>query len=128
MKTSVLIVENERGIRESLSKALSGDYITYQAFNGKEAIDLIKRHGDIQVVLTDLMMPEMGGIELIEELRDEGRDVIIILMTAVPSEEAEHDAMMKGADFFLSKPIDLNKLEILISTLLKVRKQTVSAK
>ena len=128
MKTSVLIVENERSIRESLSKALSGDYITYQAFNGKEAIDLIKRHGDIQVVLTDLMMPEMGGIELIEELRDEGRDVIIILMTAVPSEEAEHDAMMKGADFFLSKPIDLNKLEILISTLLKVRKQTVSAK
>lgn len=128
MKPSVLIVENERSIRESLSKALSGDYITYQAFNGKEAIELITKHGDIKVVLTDLMMPEMGGIELIEELRDEGRDVIIILMTAVPSEEAEHDAMMKGADFFLSKPIDLNKLEILISTLLKVRKQTVSAK
>ena len=128
MKPSVLIVENERSIRESLSKALSGDYITYQAFNGKEAIELITKHGDIKVVLTDLMMPEMGGIELIEELRDEGRDVIIIIMTAVPSEETEHDAMMKGADFFLSKPIDLNKLEILISTLLKVRKQAVSAK
>ncbi len=127
MKPSVLIVENERIIRESLSKALSGDYITYQAFNGKEAIDLIKWHDDIKVVLTDLMMPGMGGIELTEKLRDQGRDVIIIMMTAVPGEETEHDAMIKGADFFLSKPIDLNKLEVLISTLLKVKDQPVYA-
>lgn len=126
MKQSVLIVDNERGIRESLSKALSSDYITYQALNGLEAIDLIKKRGDIKVVLTDLMMPEMGGIELIEELRDDGRDIIIIIMTADPGEETERDAMMKGADFFMSKPIDLNKLEILISTLLKVKAQTVS--
>jgi CheY-like chemotaxis protein len=123
MKTSVLIVDNDRMVRENLAKALSDNYLAYKAFNGKDALKIIRSNNDIEIVLSDVMMPEMGGIELTEVLRSENRSLVIIVMTALSSEDIKEQALKKGADFFLPKPIDLNKLEVAIQTFLKIKKR-----
>ena len=57
MKHSVLIVDDEHIICEGLARLLADNYTTYKAFNGREAIDLLRKHGNIDVILCDLMMP-----------------------------------------------------------------------
>ncbi|MHA1942423.1 MAG: response regulator [Candidatus Hodarchaeales archaeon] len=110
MKSSILIVDDQKFICEGLERLLSDDYIIYKAFNGKEALDIIKQNSDIDVVLCDIMMPVMDGIELIEKVRSENKDIIIIVITAVYSGEKITNAMDKGANKCLMKPFDIPQL------------------
>jgi CheY-like chemotaxis protein len=110
MKSSILIVDDQKFICEGLERLLSDDYIIYKAFNGKEALDIIKQNSDIDVVLCDIMMPVMDGIELIEKVRSENKDIIIIVITAVYSGEKITNAMDKGANQCLMKPFDIPQL------------------
>ena len=77
MKHSILIVDDEVLICNSLERLLSDKYIIFKAFNGKEAIDIIGQNSNIDVVLSDIMMPVMDGFELIEKVRFENKDIII---------------------------------------------------
>ncbi len=69
MKPSVLIVDDEEVICNGLARLLEDNCITYKAFNGREAIEILDKHGDIDVMLCDIKMPEMEGIETIEKIR-----------------------------------------------------------
>jgi len=121
MNTAVLIVDNEKTIRKGLVKALSKHYVTYEAFNGIEAMDVIRRHEDIRLVLSDLVMPGMDGMELVEELRAENNHIIVIIMTATPSCDTERDVLMSGADYYLQKPIDLSTFREFVLSRLRER-------
>ena len=119
MKPLILIVDDERSAREGLARYLSSDYIIYQASNGLEAIKQLHERSDIKVVLSDIMMPEMDGFELLEKICTEKKDVIVIFMTAYFTIENKDDAMQKGAYDYLTKPLDLNKLETTIKNAIK---------
>jgi DNA-binding NtrC family response regulator len=112
MKNTVLIVDDEKTTRVGLSKVLSDNYRTFQATNGKEALKVLGTNRDIDVVLSDIKMPEIEGIELLEKIKADDREVIVIFMSAFSSIENAVEAMRKGAYDYLTKPIDLNKLEI----------------
>ncbi|MEF9426043.1 MAG: sigma-54 dependent transcriptional regulator [Candidatus Mariimomonas ferrooxydans] len=122
MKPSVLIVDDEKSAREGLARYLSSDYLTCVAVNGHEAIKKLRENSDIDVVLSDMMMPEMDGIELQEKINAENKDVILIFMTAYSTIETAVDAMRKGAYDYMTKPLDLNRLEITIKNAIENRK------
>jgi DNA-binding NtrC family response regulator len=116
---SILIVDDEKAVRENLAKYLSSDYVTYSASNGKEAIKLIAENSDIEVVLSDMKMPGMDGIELLEKIQNTEKDIITIFVTGFSTIESAVTAMRKGAYDYLTKPIDLNKLEITLKNALE---------
>jgi len=112
----ILVVDDEAPIREMLKKGLSqmGGFAIDVAQNGQEAIEKIEK--DVfDLVLTDLKMPEMDGIELLKTIKGTRPDVMVIMMTAFGSIQTAVEAIKIGADDYITKPIDFNELLIHIS-------------
>jgi len=122
MKPSILIVDDEKSIRDNLAKYLSVDFTTYTAANGRDAVRMLAETSDIEVVLSDMKMPGMDGIELLEKVSEDNKDVVVILITGYSTIESAVDAMRGGAYDYLTKPVDLNKLEITIKNAIENRK------
>ncbi len=119
----ILVVDDEAPIREILEKGLSkiGSFFVEGAQNGKEAIEKIER--DVfDLVLTDMKMPEMDGLELLKTIKGTWPDIMVILMTAYGSIETAVEAMKIGANDYITKPIDFNELSIHIS---KVQRESL---
>src|SRR4030066_2369257 len=112
----ILGVDDEAPIREMIKKGLSqmGGYSVEVAQNGAETIEKIEK--DVfDLVLTDLKMPEMDGLELLKNIKGTRPEVMVILMTAYGSIETAVEAMKMGANDYITKPIDLNELSIHIT-------------
>ncbi len=122
----ILVVDDEDYIRQMIKKSLSliGGYHVETAKSGFEAIDRIG--GEFfDLVLTDLKMPDMDGIELLKAIRETRPEIIVILMTAYGTIEIAVEAMKLGATDFITKPIDLNDLLVHIS---KAQKESLLIK
>jgi two-component system response regulator PilR (NtrC family) len=116
MADSILIVDDEEIIRDSLSFVLKKEgYQVEQASNGREAIDLMKT-SSFDLILTDLEMPEMKGIELLEQASAVAPESMVMIITAYGSIETAIDALRKGAVDYILKPVEFDEL------LLKVRR------
>jgi DNA-binding NtrC family response regulator len=129
MPMKILVVDDEVLIRDMVQRGLTqiGGYLVEVAQNGQEAIEKIER--DIfDLVLTDLMMPEMSGMELLKLIKGMRPELMVIMMTAYGSIETAVEAMKVGANDYITKPVDINELLIHISkaqkenTLLKENK------
>jgi DNA-binding NtrC family response regulator len=112
----ILVVDDEAPIRDMVKKSLfqMGGFDVEVAKNGLEAIEKIEK--DVfDLVLTDLKMPGMDGLELLKTIKGTRPEVMVILMTAYGSIETAVEAMKMGANDYITKPIDLNELLIHIS-------------
>jgi len=112
----ILVVDDEAHVREMLKKGLSqlGEFSVETAQNGLEAVEKIEK--DVfDLVLTDLKMPEMDGIELLKTIKGTRPEIMVILMTAYGSIETAIEAIKNGANDFVTKPIDFNDLLIRIT-------------
>jgi DNA-binding NtrC family response regulator len=112
----ILVVDDEGPVREMLKKGLSqmGGFSVEVAQNGLEALK--KTEEDVfDLVLTDMKMPEMDGLELLKLIKAMWPDMIVIMMTAYGSIETAVEAMKNGATDYITKPIDFNELLIHIS-------------
>lgn len=110
MATRILIADDERNIRESLSFVLQKEgYEVAEASNGAEALD---KHEErpFDVVITDIEMPEMRGIELLEKITRRTPETFVIIITAFASIETAVQALRKGAYDYILKPIDFDDL------------------
>ena len=119
----ILVVDDEALVREMIQRGLSqmGGYNVEGAQSGSEAIG--KLEDDVfDLVLTDLKMPEMDGLDLLKTIKGTRPEVMVILMTAYGSIETAVEAMRMGANDYITKPIDLNELLIHIS---KVQKESL---
>lgn len=119
MTGTILVVEDQDSARESLAELLRGEgYEVHEAENGSIAKNLISKL-DLDVILTDLMMPEADGIEVLKYAKEISPQTLIILMTAHASVETAVEAMRLGAQDYLLKPLIfedvLRKVERLIS-------------
>jgi CheY-like chemotaxis protein len=105
-KGSLLIVEDEARIREILSEILA-EYSTQVqvASNGKEALGLIKA-GTVDVILSDINMPVMNGLELLAQVRSMGMETPFVFLTAYSDKEKLTEALRLGATDFLDKPFN----------------------
>jgi DNA-binding NtrC family response regulator len=114
MFESILLVEDETNSRKGLTQFLQGlDYDVMTAANGKEALELFKKEKP-ELVISDIRMPEMDGVALLESIRAEAPSAKVILLTAYGSVEDAVKAMKKGAFYYLTKPVNLEELEFLV--------------
>lgn len=111
MKKSILIVDDDRNTCISIGKALSKNYITHTASNGQEALDILYKNRDIQIILTDIIMPEMNGLELLEKIHFLNNKKIVIMITGYTELESAMEAKHLGVYDYISKPVDLDRLE-----------------
>lgn len=110
--SKLLIVEDEEAIRRVLVKILKEDDSKYQievASNGVEAIELIKNQ-DFDLVLCDIKMPKMDGIEVLEKTKSEKPELPVVMISGHGDLETAVETMRKGAFDYISKPPDLNRL------------------
>jgi two-component system response regulator PilR (NtrC family) len=116
---TILVVEDQDSARESLAELLRGEgYEVHEAADGKIAKDLINKL-DLDVILTDLMMPGADGIEVLKHAREVAPQTLIMLMTAHASVDTAIEALRLGAQDYLLKPLIfedvIRKVERLIS-------------
>jgi len=110
MTEKVLIVDDEKGFLDVLSERMQsrGMEVT-TATSAKEALQKLEGQTFDAIVL-DLMMPEMGGIEALQRIKEKNPDSEVILLTGQPSVSIGVEAMKLGATDFLIKPADINEL------------------
>ena len=121
MKFKLLIADDEKNIREGLAAALEMDgYETVCAADGDEAWKLFGK-GDIDLVITDLRMPGMGGEELMRRINAEAPGLPVIILTGHGTVENAVNAMRDGAYDFLTKPLNLDRLSLLVKRALANR-------
>lgn len=120
MPATILIVDDEKNTREGLGLALEDDYEVYLASGADEAFNLMEAD-TFDVVLTDLRMAGKSGLKVIDHTLTLPNRPICIMMTAYGNVETAVEAMRRGAFDFLTKPVNLEKLEILIKRALKSR-------
>ena len=112
-KPTILIVDDEKNAREGMARALQGEYDVQLADNGQRALELMAaRPADI--VLSDVRMPGLDGLTLLQRLLARTPQPVVIMLTAYGSIETAVEAMKRGAYDFLTKPINLDRLEMLI--------------
>ena len=105
-KAIVLVIDDEEGMRDFLSFVLQTEgYQALTAAEGQEALKLMERD-NIDVILTDLKMPGMDGIELLRRIREYDGNAVVVIMTAYASLQSALEAMKYGAYDYLLKPFD----------------------
>jgi CheY-like chemotaxis protein len=109
----ILVVDDERVVRELIRAVLLVDgHDVYEARDGKEALALVESEGLPEVILLDLMMPEMDGWRFLEELRARGlrRRTRVIIVSALADEETRTRGTQEGVSTHVSKPFDTDVL------------------
>lgn len=119
----ILVVDDESVIRDLCAKVLKG-YRIYHAGDGEEALQVIGRE-KVDVVLTDVMMPRMNGIDLLQTIKAQQPNMGVIIMTGYGDRETILRALKADADDFISKPINLLQLQTTIEKVLE--KQALKA-
>jgi DNA-binding NtrC family response regulator len=119
MKPFILIVDDEETQRIMLKKILVREgYDVETASNGRDALEKFKETS-ADVVVTDIKMPDMNGLDLFHEIKRLNDDTLVILVTAYGSIESAVQVMAEGASYYLTKPIDPNHLKVLIKKALE---------
>ena len=121
MKPNLLIVDDEEHTREGLELALEDKYEVFLASSAEESFNALEAE-KFEVVLTDLRMSGDTGMKVIDFAVSHSSNPICIMMTAYGEVEVAVEAMKRGAFDFLSKPVNLEKLELLITRGLNERK------
>jgi DNA-binding NtrC family response regulator len=114
-KRRILVVDDEQNSREGLTKILIKEgYEVVAAESGEDALVEAKKQ-DFDLIITDLRMPEVSGIDVLEKIRAKKPDIGVIIVTAYGEVNSYLKAMTLGAFEYLNKPIKLDELRRVIS-------------
>lgn len=119
----ILIVENERLLGKSLCKCLSGDereiYLSDSAESALQTIEEVQSGEErIDVILTDMVLPDMNGVEFYREVRRISPDTVGIMMTAKISNGLEDEISETGFHYLINKPFDIDEIREMIENVL----------
>ena len=124
MANKVLVVDDEQGIRDLLSTFLSEDgYEVITAADGAEAIALAKTESP-QVILMDVKMPGVDGIEACRRLKSDDKTKFIPVIMITGYKDRDVEAYLEGADDFVNKPFDKLKISYRVKSMLRIRHLT----
>jgi len=118
---NLLIVDDEKGYREVLSTVFEADgYSVATAVHGRAAIAHLKR-SPVDVIISDVRMPDLDGIELLKKARSIDSDIGVVLMTAFGNVSTAREAFKLGADDFVQKPFNNEELKLIVRRTLERR-------
>jgi two-component system response regulator PilR (NtrC family) len=110
----VLIVDDEENIREVLSSYLeSMNYDVVVAEDGQDALSKYRK-GEFDLIISDLLMPNIDGLELLKRIRNLDKDIIFLMITGYPSIETAVEAIKKGAYDYITKPFHMEDVKLRI--------------
>ena len=110
---SVLIVDDEIGARESLKMVLKNNYEVFLAKNAEEAFSQIKEHAP-DVILLDIILPDLDGLKVLERIKQNDPNIIVVMVTATMNEKTALEAKKLGTYSYVTKPFDIDELRQII--------------
>lgn len=128
-KVSILLVEDNPQLLRFLSDEFAKDYNVFTATNGLEALKVTEEY-PIDIVVSDVMMPEMDGIELCDKLKNNlaTSHIPVILLTAKSDEESTMAGFKSGAEAYVAKPFDPQLLALRVKNILRARRAYIDSK
>ena len=118
---SILIVDDDTTTLEMLSGFLKDEgYLVYSAEKGREAINIVKKD-IVDLVLLDFKLGDLNGMEVLHEIKKLNPEIQVVMITAYGEVETAVNAIKEGAYDFLSKPINIDELRIIIDKVLEKR-------
>ncbi len=110
----LLVVDDEKNMRDLLKEYLNEyGYAVTCAANGEEALQLYKQ-GHFDIILSDLFMEPMGGLELLNNIKGIDPDAIFIMITGYPSIQSSIEVIKKGAKDYITKPFNIDEIKVKI--------------
>ncbi len=120
----VLIVDDEETLTWSMSKSLSKDKDKYEviiANNGREALALLEKN-NIDLVITDIRMPDINGLDLLVKIKKTYPDTKVIIMTAYGSSDVQKEANQRGSLYYVEKPFEISDIRKIIVDMIGKKK------
>ncbi len=115
LRSSILVIDDELGMREGCRKILTAEgYEVETAEDGVAGIELFEKRGDVAVVLVDLKMPRMGGLEVVEKIHAKDEDAVLLVITAYATIDTAVEATKRGAYGYLPKPFTPDELLLVV--------------
>ena len=113
LDTRILIVDDDPNVRDFLKLFLKfkGYRDVRTADKGQDALEAVKKE-DLRLVLLDIMLPDLNGVEVLRQVKETNPDVSVIMITGYPDEEKARELLKQGAYDYIVKPFDLNYLEL----------------
>lgn len=121
MKPTILVVDDDERVREALTLMLQDDYSPIPVGSGKEALEKVSKNATIDLVLLDITMPEMDGIEVLKRIKDLESTLDVIMVTATNTTETAVKTIKYGAYDYVTKPFDNDDLKAIINRALEKR-------
>ncbi len=120
-KPVVLVVDDDKNTRDGLQRALQRNYAVKTAESAEAALKILGEETSVDVLLSDLRMPGTDGLGLLRRVHSQSPQTVCILLTAYGSVETAVEAMKQGAYDFLTKPVNLDHLDMLVARAIKAR-------
>lgn len=111
---TLLVVDDEKAVRYSFKRMFEDDYRVITAEDGGTALRMLDAFDNIDVILLDVRMPEMNGIEVLKKIKERTKNIPVIVMTAFGDSDTAIEAMRKGAFDYLTKPLESDQLKEVI--------------
>ena len=125
---NILVVEDDKNLRKLIvTYLMKNKYNTFEATNGEQALEKIDKEY-IDLIISDIMMPQMDGYELIKELRQANYEIPILLLTAKGDIDDKKEGFLLGADDYIVKPADMEELLLRVQVLLRRSKKASEKK
>ena len=119
VKQKILIADDSEINRALLMEILGDGYEYLEAENGVRAVELLREHTDIALVLLDIMMPQMDGFEFAQKIREVNKHIPILFMSAKDDLPSKQKGFRLGIDDYMVKPVELAELEMRVRALLR---------
>lgn len=118
-RKKLLIVDDQIGIRILLLEVFATEgYETFQAANGRTALEIVRNHAP-DLVLLDMKIPGMDGLEILKKIKEMNRDIKVIMMTAYGELDMIKEAMDLGALSHFTKPFDIDEMRVAVNLQLR---------
>lgn len=117
-KASIAVVDDDQGILDSFDAILGDDYPLFMANNGADAFELISKQNP-RLLFLDIKIPRPNGLEVLKWIREKGISTTVVIVTAMPQRYYEEVAQQYGVYRYLHKPIDVDEVEEIASTVLQ---------
>ncbi len=121
MPGTVLLVDDDKEFREEFIDCFN-EYEILEAGNGKDALDILKKPNEIDLVILDVKMPGMNGFEVLSKIKTLDPGIGIIISTGYSSKDAVIEALRGQADNYIEKPLDIDKTKDIINQVLDIKK------